>query len=130
MTYDALIVDDKHEWASSFAAFLRRYGHMAAHEVVYNVSDAWRVLQQQPTRFDAVFLDIANVETPQFSSVSFLAEINRTSPHIPVIMITGSDEIHEATVHWGAAHYWQKTLIPNREIEPAPEALVRWQRDY
>src|SRR5947209_2576066 len=111
MSYNALIVDNDRRWAMLFATLLRAHGGMSDHEINTDTSEAWRTLTANLERFDILFLDIADVETNECSTEDLLVRTKEATYQMPVVMITGSDEIREAARHWGADHYWQKEWI-------------------
>ena len=102
-----LIVDDEHVIRSELAHSLSLNGH-----AVETASSGFEALEKfKGGEFSLVITD---VKMPRMSGFEVLEEIKRTSPQVPVIMITAEGTINNAVeaMQNGASDYLLKPLSP------------------
>lgn len=107
-----LIVDDEPQVAEVLAKSLSRQGHRTT--VVHSGEDALRLIGTAAP--DALFLDVS---MPGINGLEVLAEVRRTRPQLPVVVITGHatpDEV-EQVKKLGAV-----------DVIPKPAALTHYHR--
>jgi DNA-binding NtrC family response regulator len=107
-----LIVDDEPQVAEVLAKSLSRQGHRTT--VVHSGEDALRLIDTATP--DALFLDVS---MPGINGLEVLAEVRRTRPQLPVVVITGHatpDEV-EQVKKLGAV-----------DVIPKPAALTHYHR--
>ena len=113
-----LVVDDEENIRYTFAAFLEDAGR----KVVTASSRAETLGLVDEGSYDLVFLDIS---LGQESGLDLLVELRQRSPFCPVVMITGSPEVHTATeaLRRGAFDYVPKPLRQDTLLRVTRQAL-------
>jgi CheY-like chemotaxis protein len=108
-TYQILWADDEIELLKPHILFLEKKGYQIT--PVNSGSDAIDKFQED--NYDAVFLD---ENMPGMSGLEVLNQLKAMKPHIPVIMITKSEEEHimEEAIGAKIADYLIKPLNPNQ----------------
>ncbi|MCK9618547.1 MAG: PglZ domain-containing protein [Lentimicrobiaceae bacterium] len=106
-----LWVDDEIDLLKPHIIFLQQKGYEVF--TSNNGNDVLEILKTQP--FDIVFLD---ENMPGLSGIETLALIKANSPHLPVVMITKSEEesIMEDAIGSNIADYLIKPVNPNQII--------------
>lgn len=104
-----LWADDEIELLKPHILFLEQKGYDVA--TTNNGDEAIDLLKEQP--FDIVFLD---ENMPGLSGIETLTEIKNMQPHLPVVMITKSEEetIMEDAIGSNIADYLIKPVKPNQ----------------
>jgi len=104
-----LWVDDEIALLKPHILFLESKGYQLT--TVNNGSDALEIVESE--NFDLVFLD---ENMPGLSGLEVLAELKKIKPHLPVIMITKSEEesIMEHAIGSNIADYLIKPVNPNQ----------------
>ncbi|KAB2889634.1 MAG: endopeptidase La [Desulfobulbaceae bacterium] len=100
-----LVVDDEEIARSNMEHVLKKDGYHC--RVAVNGLDAMRVLAEED-----IDLVITDLKMDQMDGLELLQQINRVSPEIPVIMITGFATVSSAVeaLRKGAAHYLGKPV--------------------
>ena len=100
-----LVVDDEEIARSNMEHVLKKDGYNC--RVAVNGLDAMRVLAEED-----IDLVITDLKMDQMDGLELLQQINRVSPEIPVIMITGFATVSSAVeaLRKGAAHYLGKPV--------------------
>jgi CheY-like chemotaxis protein len=108
-SYKILWVDDEIDLLRPHILFLQNRGYEIT--PINNGSDA--IEKCQTEQFDVVFLD---ENMPGISGLETLAQIKTIKPHLPVVMITKSEEEHimEEAIGAKIADYLIKPLNPNQ----------------
>jgi DNA-binding response OmpR family regulator len=104
-----LWVDDEIDMLRPHIIFLSNKGYEM--DTVNNGNDALEKIAQEP--YDLVFLD---ENMPGLTGIEVLVEIKKIKPHLPVIMITKSEEesIMEDAIGSNIADYLIKPVNPNQ----------------
>ena len=116
MSLSILIIDDEPHLPHQLARFLKKHGYE-----VYTAPDGEAgLLELQKNSIDLVLLD---VRLPGVSGLDVLAEIRKSDPALPVIMLTAYGDVHTAVsaMKLGALDY----LIKVFDLE---ELLLQVQR--
>ena len=86
--YIVLCVDDDEAIRELYEVAFMTWGHCAI--TAADGPQALEVLRKPETHLDAVLLDY---EMPEMNGVQLAAEIKRTKPDLPVVMVSGNAEI-------------------------------------
>jgi signal transduction histidine kinase/ActR/RegA family two-component response regulator len=81
---NVLLVDDEDDMRRTAAAMLRRLGYKA--EAFSSPAEALEAFRRSPARFNLVVTDLA---MPAVTGLEFAAEIRRSHPGIPIVLVTG-----------------------------------------
>lgn len=108
-TFKILWADDEIDLLKPHILFLEQRGYVIT--PVNNGHDAIEEVEKQ--NFDIIFLD---ENMPGMSGLEVLTEIKNKKPHLPVVMITKSEEEHimEEAIGSQIADYLIKPLNPNQ----------------
>ena len=107
-----LLIDDEESWLHSFSLTLKSVGLHA----VLTCSDSRKAMAlMDETTLGLVVLDLT---MPYVSGHELLAQINETHPDVPVIVVTGVNDIQVAVdcMKLGAQDYYVKTVETDRLI--------------
>lgn len=117
-TFTILWADDEIDLLKPHILFLEQRGY--AITPVNNGPDAIEEVEKQ--NFDIIFLD---ENMPGMSGLEVLTAIKNTKPHLPVVMITKSEEEHimEEAIGAQIADYLIKPLNPNQILLSAKRIL-------
>ena len=115
-----LIVDDEEDLVATMAERLTLREIQA--EAVTSGIDALRCMKEQ--EFDAIVLD---VKMPGIDGLQLMAEIRRTHPTLPVIMLTGHGSAADAErgIRQGAFDYLMKPVDIDSLIEKIRTAVAQ-----
>lgn len=108
-TYHILWADDEIDLLKPHILFLTQKGYQVT--PVYSGNDALDLLQEK--NFDIIFLD---ENMPGLSGLETLARMKALKPHIPVVMVTKSEEerIMEEAIGSHISDYLIKPINPNQ----------------
>lgn len=118
-TVPVLLIDDEESWLHSFTITLQSAG---IHSVV-TCSDSRNALSlMQESSIGLVVLDLT---MPHISGQELLGKIHETHPDIPVIVVTGVNDIQTAVdcMKLGALDYFVKTVEADRLINGIVRAV-------
>lgn len=115
-----LVVDDEADVCSVMADTLAFAGYDV--ESTTEGEEALRLLEHRP--FDVVVSDIA---MPRLGGLELLAAIQRRSPAVAVVLVTGlaSQAIAERAAEQGAVSYIEKPFQPDDLVAAVGQALGR-----
>jgi len=122
-----LMVDDEPAWLRSMAIMLERLGGIGNIE---SCSDSREVMQRLSSReYSLVLLD--NI-MPHRSGMELLPEIVESYPSLPVIMLTGVNQVDTAVacIKGGAFDYFVKTSEDERLVAGIQRALRMQEMAY
>ncbi|MBF0205686.1 MAG: NAD(P)H-dependent oxidoreductase subunit E [Oligoflexia bacterium] len=113
-----LVVDDEEIVGSSCIRILKPDGHEVIHQS--SAHQAFSLLEKEI--FDLILLDI---KMKEMNGVVFLKKLRKTSPHLPVIIITGhsTEEHFYATSQLGIFDYVKKPFSPTELLSVVKECL-------
>lgn len=113
-----LVVDDERSIRFTVKAFLENENHTV--ETAEDVQSALAILKEEP--IDVVLTDII---MPKMSGVDLLKEIRKTSPDVPVVMMTGEPTLETASesLRLGAIDYLQKPIGRDEMLKVVRNAL-------
>jgi two-component system response regulator PilR (NtrC family) len=114
-----LVIDDEENLRRTLALILKREG--------YNVSTAASIGEAREclkvNSFNLAFLDL---KLPDSNGLTFLPELRRDYPGMPVLILTAHDKLEAATeaVRKGARDYLLKPVDPHMIIQRVKEVLA------
>jgi len=113
-----LVVDDEKSIRVTISEFLRDDGHEVL--VAEDVMAATKLMEQE--EYDVVLCDII---LPRVSGMDLLGTISESTPHSPVIMMTGEPTVDTATeaVRAGAFDYLAKPVTKDIVLKTVRNAL-------
>jgi len=116
-----LLVEDNELYRLQFADFLRRkYPSMKIDEAFSEERTLYLVDNYQ---HDIVFMDI---RLPNANGIALTSKIKSSYPQIPVVIVTGHDEIEyfQAAEQAGADHFFTKCNLDRKKIVEILDALI------
>lgn len=118
-----LLVDDEEAWLYSFSVTLRAAG--LPH--ILTCSDSRKVMSMLADH--AVSVVVLDLTMPHVSGQELLPEILAEYPAIPVIIVTGINDVSSAvaSVKAGAFDYFVKSTEPDRLTSGIRRAVELWQ---
>jgi DNA-binding response OmpR family regulator len=118
-----LIIDDDKNFRSSLNEFLT--GHNYEVTAVENSFVALEELEQNPN-YDLILCDL---DMPRLNGIQLLSILQSQFPHIPVIILTGRNEIELAVkaIKLGATNYIVKTKILSSLLDVIEATLLQHQ---
>jgi DNA-binding response OmpR family regulator len=118
MSASILILDDDENFRRTLAFVLKRAGYSVT--TAEHPQDAVETLQSGT--FDLAILDI---KMPDMDGLSLLAEIRKTHPHLPVLILTGFGGLDSAVeaLRLNARDYFIKPIEPSFFLERVQKIL-------
>ena len=115
-----LLIDDEESWLCSLSLMLERLGGINNLISCGDSSEVMSILAQQE-----VSLILLDYTMPRMSGEELLARIREEYPDLPVIMLTGRDQIDIAVncIKLGAFDYFIKTVEEERLIAGVQRAI-------
>jgi DNA-binding NtrC family response regulator len=117
--YPVLIVDDEKSIIDSFSTVLKSHGI----NNIIGCQDSREVMELvRSTDLEVILLDLT---MPYVSGNELLSEIHDNYPHIPVIIVTGTNEVKAAVdcMKMGAFDYMVKAIEENRLVSGVKRAI-------
>lgn len=120
-----LLVDDDHDVCEALCCVLEDAGYVVT--VAHHGADALIKLSQMKLP-QLILLDLS---MPQLSGPDFLREmlLDPTYSRIPVVVVSGSEQIHEEAAAIGAYGYLKKPLDPTELLRIVGGAGIDWDDD-
>lgn len=118
--FPILFVDDESAWLESFSLLLERECGLDHLICSQDSREVISILERQPVSL--VLLDLV---MPHFTGDQLLPEIAAAYPDVPVIILTGMDQVDAAVrcIKAGAYDYFVKTSEPQRLVAGVMRAL-------
>ncbi len=113
-----LVIEDEMNFRKTLELFLKKDGHSVGS--AEDASEAMTLLSQMA--FDVVITDIF---MPDITGVDLLIEIKKSSPHVPVIMMTGAPNLVTITesLRAGAFDYFTKPVSKEMVLKTVRKAV-------
>ena len=123
--HPVLIVDDETSWLKSVSLLLERFLGIDNIKVCDDSREVLSLLKEEP-----VSLVLLDVTMPHLSGVELLSKIKEIYPHVPVLMLSGRNEIDIAVqcIKSGAYDYFVKTVDEERLVGGVRRALEKLQQ--
>lgn len=118
--YQVLIVDDEPSWLKSVSLLLERFLGIDNIKVCDDSRKVVSLLEEEP-----VSLVLLDVTMPHLTGIELLPKIKESHPQVPVLMLSGRNEIDIAVqcIKHGAYDYFVKTVDEERLVGGVRRAL-------